>query len=253
MSEPSVIGAPSGDNANPGQGGQGSGTVIPGQGDLPEREWVKDLPEPLKASKSLRKFADDSWKSDLAKSYVELEGHLGKSVTLPDTNAPPEEWEKFFSRVGRPVSTDEYESHADKLDPAFEASFKQKAFKAGLTKAQYADAIGTILGSNDAAKAAYKAQADRESADTAKKLREEYGVEYDTKMAQANTAIGALFSDTVKERLASAGLMRDPAFLKSMAAYGERFGETQFIKGSPAPSVKQPDPYDWMKERFGKQ
>lgn len=251
MNNPTIIGAPTGENAEPGKGGQPSAADEGGQGDLPEREWVKSLPEPLRAVKTLRKFKDESHLADLAKSYVELEGQFGKAVVLPDADAKPEEWEKFFSRVGRPQKPDEYESSAGKLDKAFEESFKARAFKAGLTKGQYKEALNEILEANENAKKAYSAQATREAAEATQALKTAFGKDFDAKMASANVAIGALFSDAVKAKIDSSGLRNDPEFMKSMATYGEQFGETQFVKGAPAAAGKK-DPYDWMRERYGR-
>jgi hypothetical protein len=249
VSEPTIIGAPSGDNSGGDQGGQLSGAGEPGQGGLPEREWVKDLPEPLKASKTLRKFSDDSWKADLAKSYVELEGKLGKSVVLPDADAKPEEWEKFFSHVGRPQKSDEYDSSGGKLSPDFETEFKASAFAAGLTKTQYQRALQAIIVSNEKSRSAYKAVIDAEASANDAKLRTEFGKDYDEKIKAAGVAMGSLFPDAVLEGLKSSGIVRNPDFMKAMANYGAEFGETKLVKGALVQGKKD-DGYDWVRKRF---
>jgi len=232
--------APKGDQTPPAEEGK--------QGDLPERAWMQDLPEPLRASKTLRKFLE---KSDLAKSYVELESKLGRSVSLPKEGASAEDWGEFFTKIGRPGTVEEYEVPPDKLDPKFVEDLRKKLHSSGLTKMQFKDTVDVIVGGTEAAKAEAAAQLERNRVDVAAKLKAEFGKDYEAKMAKAEIALGALFPDSIRARLISDGIKDDVEFMKAMVAYGEKFGNTQFIRGVPASSGPKADPYDWMREKYG--
>jgi hypothetical protein len=80
---------------------------------------------------------------DLAKAAVNQESILGSSVRVPAADAPKEEWEKFYSKSGRPEKPDAYElKRPDGLpadlpyDEALAGSFKTWAHGAGLNGAQ---------------------------------------------------------------------------------------------------------------------
>ena len=93
------------------------------------------MPEELKSHPSLQKFNSPA---DLFKSYVSLESMLGKNkVPIPDENAPQEEWDKFYEKLGRPKTPDEYEIKLDgvQANEEFLNNYKQWAHKAGLEQA----------------------------------------------------------------------------------------------------------------------
>lgn len=240
--------SPASDNSGGGSDGQQSGAGTAGQGDFPDREWMKGLPEPLRASKSLAKF--DSPEAAF-KSYIELEGKLGKSITIPDQSAGKEEWGKFFSRIGRPESPDQYDVPKGKLDPDFEKTFRARAHQSGLTKAQATDLLASIIEDTEGRATRQKSAAERNAADSARKMREEFGDQYESRMEAMKIGAKALFNEGLQERLERAGILSDPDFIRVMADYGSRFGETQFVRGQGVEGTSKKDPYDWMRERYG--
>ena len=229
------------DNLDPGRKQQASPAEGGDKGGLPEREWVKPLSEPLQKHPTLRKFTDENPIEQVARAYVELEGKLGKSVSIPEANASAEEWGKFFSRIGRPATADEYDVPADKLDKEFAVKLRDTAFKTGATKRQAKDFADLIVAS--AEEAAQKAQASRQrqAVDTAKALRAEFGDKYEAKMQAYSVGVAALFSEKVAERLKAVGFDGDEEFMRSMIAYGEKFGNTELYRGKPA--AKSVDSY----------
>jgi hypothetical protein len=78
-------------------------------GDSAANSWYNGL------SEGNRKLADSKgWTSPegLEKaltSYAELERKQGDSLRIPDPDAPPEELDKFYSKLGRPETPDKYE------------------------------------------------------------------------------------------------------------------------------------------------
>jgi hypothetical protein len=56
-----------------------------------------------------RKVADKFLSpADVVRSYAELERKLGSAITPPPPDAPPEERERFFERLGRPKRVEDY-------------------------------------------------------------------------------------------------------------------------------------------------
>lgn len=226
-----------GGNLGGGQGGDqgdqgtgGAGLLDPnrgGQGE-PEREWMKDLPEALRGSKSLRKFSDQSWKENLAKSYAELESKLGGMVNIPTAKDPQETWDKFYERVGRLKAPDGYAIKWSFVDEAVASRVS-----AALAKRQQEDAE------------AYTAKV--KEADMA--LRKEYGAQYEERLALASKAYDAIFDQAAKEAIAKAGLNNNPVFIKAMAVIGEQVKGDGFLKGAGSAGDKE-DPLSWMDKKY---
>jgi hypothetical protein len=253
---PPVTPAKAPDNPNPGNPDQGAAAGDQGDKGSEPREWMKDLPEPLKAHKTLAKFTDQEWKASLAKSYVELEGKLGKSLVVPDDNAGAEEWGKVYSRLGRPEAPEKYEIPTGSLDAEFEGIIRKQAFEDGASQKVVSGVVKAIRAGVDSAMARAKAAEDAEKAsvearrlETAATLRKEMGADYDRNIAAANNAIKTLFPGTLAERLTAQGFMDDPDFLRAFSIVGSEMGETGLLLGKPNPASK--DPYDWMRKAYG--
>ena len=90
--------------------------------DIPEKFWDAD-------SNTVRV-------DDLAKSYRELEKHLGSSIRIPDGSASPEEVARFRQALGVPDSDDGYELQLG--DDGFEADpdINRRLHEAGFTQSQ---------------------------------------------------------------------------------------------------------------------
>lgn len=250
-----------GNGNNPGAGGSGEtllGNALPGSGQsgggttpetLPQREWMNDLPEPLKATKTLTKFAD---KAALAKSYVELESKHSKSVEIPGKDSGPEDWARFYDKVGRPKTADEYALDRGNAPDDVAKAFKQMAFESGLT-AQQADTMFKGImkrQSTEQQTAVEQYTARMKEADTL--LRREYGPQYDSKIASAKKAFGAVFSDPeLRSEVTQSGLANNPRFIKVLAELGTQISDDSFLQGGNA-STESKDPLAaYFKKRFG--
>ena len=232
------------------------GGNAPGKGPV-KREWIERLPEHLRGHKTLEKFADgEDLMANLAKSYVELEGKLGKSLVIPDENAAPEERAKYFARLGRPETPEKYQVAPGTLDAQFEGILRAKAFEKGVSQehlSAFVDATVEAVklaraGAEERAKAEAKAQAAKVEAGIAA-LKTEFGVEYDSKMASARKAASSLFPETLAARLRETGIIDDPQFVKAMSIVGAEMGDTGLVMGQA--SSRKKDGYDWVRARCG--
>lgn len=126
-----AAGNPAGGNAPPPASGSGSGA----------NDWTSGL-----LIEDNRKTVEaKNWKSpdELVGSYRELEGRLGKSLVPPAPDAPPEEWDKVYDKLGRPKAPDEYQFKVPEglpetfpYDDKSAAKFKTWAHANGLTPRQ---------------------------------------------------------------------------------------------------------------------
>lgn len=86
------------------------------------------------------------WKSadDAIRSYRELETDANNALKVPEADAPAEEWNAFYGKLGRPESADKYELKLNTetvpegfpYDEKSAIEFRTWAHEAGLTPAQ---------------------------------------------------------------------------------------------------------------------
>lgn len=214
-----------------------------------QREWMKGLSEPLQKSKSLSKFTDVD---NLAKSYVELESELGKRVRIPSQDASSDEWAKYYEKVGRPKSPDEYAINRGKADDTFVSEFKKAAFSAGLSSSQADLIFGSVV------KVTENGQRSQMEAYTARMkeadmlLRKEYGPQYESKVADARKAYEVLFDEQLRGEIAESGLANNPRFVHVLAELGPQIRGDSFLQGAGNDGQKAPkDPLAWMDKKYG--
>lgn len=243
---------PDADNQPNQDGGDGKKTLL-GDGDgqtqkAPEvqmPEWLNDASEPLKGAKSLYKFKD---RDSALKSYLELEGKLGKSVEVPGKDATREEWAKFYHRIGKTVPTapDEYEVPVE--DSELSKRLRAIAFEQGLTKEQ-AKAQASAIAEYEKEREKLLDQKYTEDAKKADRLlRERFGAQYDVRMGDAKRAYETLFPEETRAKLRASGMSNDPNFISVMSDLGLKIKGDVLVKGDRAADTDR-DPYqDSMKE-----
>lgn len=118
-------------------------TVLTDQGSNgQDANWVAGL----QAEENRALVEAKQWKSpdDAIRSYRELEHHASKALKLPGENATAEDWDKFYSKLGRPESPDKYELKLNTeavpqdfpYDETSAIEFRKWAHEAGLTPSQ---------------------------------------------------------------------------------------------------------------------
>lgn len=118
-------------------------TVLADQGSNgADANWVAGL----QAEENRALVEAKQWKSpdDAIRSYRELEHHASKSLKMPGDNATAEDWDKFYSKLGRPESPDKYELKLNTeavpqdfpYDETSAIEFRKWAHEAGLAPAQ---------------------------------------------------------------------------------------------------------------------
>ena len=106
---------------------------------------VQDWTAGLQDEDNRRTVQSKGWKSpdDPIRSYRELEGKMGQSLTPPKPDDPPEAWDKVYDKLGRPKAPDEYQFKIPEglpeqfpYDDKSASKFKTWAHKAGLNPTQ---------------------------------------------------------------------------------------------------------------------
>jgi len=174
--------------------------------------------------------------TEVGKYIKELQSFAGKKGDIPKPDATEEEWAEFYSKLGRPESTDGYdftvgdefrELVGEDSAPFFEKAvegFKEQAYAMGASSEKAEELVDWYLGmvaqeieeSNTAMKEADEAMD--------KELRGEWGDGYDGMMNGITAMLKA--NGMPEENLQFAidsGLLRDPALATTLANIATRF------------------------------
>lgn len=179
-----------------------SATLDPFVGlDTENREWV--------GTKGLKDVAA------LASAARNAEKLIGKSIVLPGEDGKPEDWDKVWSRLGRPEKPDGYElappaDMPDSMpyDADFAKLFKEQAFEARLPKSM-AQSVHDWFVRTSVQKATENAQKAVDTANAA--LRSAWGDPasdtFKTNVILADRGIKALGGEDLMSSLQSVGLI----------------------------------------------
>jgi hypothetical protein len=210
----------------------------------PEKGWLDSLPDELKGSDSLKKFKDVP---GLAKSYVELEKHLGGTLKMPNDTSKPEEWEAFYNKLGRPEKPEGYGFKApETLPPGVEwnedlaKEFSTVAHKYGLTKNQASAMVEMWQGIVTKQAEGYWTQ-EKGLASLHKDFKTDD--EINAHVAHVQRGVKELADPDFIELLDTTGLGNDPVMMKFLAKVGKLFDEDtlpdNFQPGEGGMSVDQ--------------
>lgn len=200
----------------------------PGQSEQvePTGSWTDSLPADLKDNQYLKGV--DSVES-LAKQFVNVQPLIGrKGIIPPKEGDPAEVWDKYYSDIGRPQSSDAYS--VDGLGEAFSEdeaeALRKRAWEAGLP----ADAWEKMAPALGGLEVARQEAAERMSMERMDALKNEWGGAYDSKMDLANRAVKQIYGDNAKmvaNKVLADGttLGTDPDFIRSLADIGAAIAE----------------------------
>lgn len=167
----------------------------------------------------------------LAKQFVDSQKMIGGSVRVPKDDAPQEEWDKFYSKLGRPESADGYQfplpqvEHGEWNKDAVSA-FMKAAHGLGLNPRQ-AQGIMTMYA--DLERQAVKGRAGDTDA-RIKDLKDEWGAAFKNNLAIAKSATRQVFGQKFIDMLNKTGLGNDPDLIRGMVRVGKDLMEDGVIE-----------------------
>lgn len=215
--------------ANKGDGASTGGTKTG------ETDWRTSLPEAIRGAKSFEKFKN---LEGLASSYLSLEKTMSSDkVALPNPKtATEDDWNNFFTKIGRPESHDKYELKMPegvnlKINENFSKGFKEAAHKAGLLPGQAANLYGWYMKSaHEMTTTTSKAKQSQMEVEM-KALQEEWGGDYDHNVEKARVVVDTFGDDNLKKYLNDSGLAENPNLARFLKKIGDGMLEDKFREG----------------------
>jgi len=210
------------------------------KGDQAASSWREGLPEDLRGNPSLAKFENPE---DVYRSYVNLQGLVGRKRAMPAEDAPKAEWDAFYSDMGRPETPESYqlpkpvdipeEYYRDDLA----TEFRTWAHEAGLNQKQVEVIYGKYLEKSKAEIEGGLAAIENARKDAETELRKEWGESYQTNLDLANRVIRECGDDKVRASLeAGDPIWNNPNLARFLAKIGQSMSESSFVKGTGADS-----------------
>lgn len=205
------------------QGGSGNTGGTP-----PPASWLDSLPPEYKSEPSIQAHKDIG---SLVKSYISGQKMIGADkVALPGKNATPEQWNEFYTKVGRPESHEKYgDPDYAKIAPNIEVDkarlteVKKTFHGLGLTDTQakgvlemyYKNVHGEITAKSEAT----KVQTEASITD----LKREYGEKWDAKLQTAQWVLKQYGDEggEFKKFLDESGLGNDTRLVRMLTKVGE--------------------------------
>lgn len=221
----------------------GSQEATPSAAEIPA-SFHESLPETLRNDPSLRHVPDVA---TLAKNYVNAQSMIGADkVVRPSKNWTDEQYDNFYSSIGRPESVDGYEGDFGSFgDDEGMGKFKQAAWEAGLQPRQLTRLMqffeeASTMGAEQTTQAQEAAVYEAEM-----ELRKEFGQAYDQKLIHAQnaarTVLGEQGMDIFSDVTLSDGrsLGDHPDVVKMFAKLGDMIGEDNLV-GEPTEMIMTP-------------
>ena len=183
------------------------------------------MPEDIRGNATLSKFSDVN---NLAKSYIELQGVVGKKgVFPPDQNASAEQRKEFYKSLGQP-ELDKFEVKAPegkKFNEKILADFKKVAHDSGLLPSQAQPLMDWWLQHEAGAQKTTTEAAALKTKGEHDNLKKEWGDGYDKQIALARLAVKDVAGDDLGKLLESPKYADDINVVKFLAKVGALLGE----------------------------
>jgi len=164
------------------------------------------------------------------KNYVEGQKYIGGAVKIPKVTDPPEKWNEFYGKIGRPEKAEDYKINPSgdmQLDEARLGGALKTMHGLGLTNQQVQGIMDLYAQDTKASMESYHTTQKQALAT----LKEEWGPTADRKFIIAQRAAQEYGGKELMEVLDKTGLGNNPAFIRFFADVGELLVEEGFISG----------------------
>ncbi len=168
--------------------------------------------------------------NDLAQSHIHAQKMLGSSVQVPGELATQDDWNKFYTKTGRPQDPNAYDFTVVKAPEGFTiadelvSGFRTAAHNSGLNQQQASNLMDWyVKASQGQLQAAQQQTATAKQAAT-QALREDWGGDYDRNAQAVNTALNRFFPEHLQQQIMEVALT-NADFAKALSDIGSRMGE----------------------------
>lgn len=226
--------------ANSGSGNSGTGTntnpppASNTQG-YAAGDWRLGLGDELRNEAAFKSINDIS---TLAKSYLHAQKLVGADkIPVPSKHATKDDWKAVYQKLGLPVDLKDYTvKEPEAIKGEFVDQFKETAHKAGILPQQAQEVLDWFASANAAAVQKNEEAHQATQAEQVKGLKEEWGMAFDLKIAQARQVIHKFGDPDLVKHLDESGLGNDVKLIKFMSKIGEQLKESG-IAGIGAPAT----------------
>ena len=212
------------------------------------KDWKDFIPEDLK---DRSEWGNIKEVGDLFKNYINGQQLISKSVRIPDETTSPEDVAKFYTKLGKPASKEDYkfeytpkENYVYNKDSFDFSVFQDIADKANLTAAQYQQMAQAYIDISNENYLNYNKVLESKAAEELKaaenKLKLAWGDNYNQNINNITEKVKKLYPESTLTRMQNAGLFRDPEFLEAHLKLTKMMtGDTVFIEGNAVENVPQ--------------
>lgn len=202
-------------------------------------DFRANLPEEYR-----NKYVEFKTPEDFVKGYDNLARKLGEMTSIPKEDADREEWDKFFTKVGRPSDPEEYNVKAreelkDFIDEDILKEYKLKAFNLGLSDKQASELFNWNSEKSLKAVTFAEEQSEKQKAQALAELKFRWGAEYQDKLNSTAEFVKELTKRDVSEKIYN--WQNDPDFIEIMYNLKSKYNSPHaMLKNAPASNVTSP-------------
>ena len=218
-----------------------------------EESWRDGLPDDLQGVKTLEKFKDVD---ALAKGYVHLEKYFDGTIKIPGEKATPEDWDRYYSKLGRPDTPDDYEFEKQEVpegmnyDEHMEGEFLKKAHGMGLNNKQVGELYNWYNGQSKEMFVQHQVQHENSIQKAEIELRADWGRQYDEKISSIQRLVDQYATNEEKQYLETSGFGNDPNVAKMMDRIAKDHGEAKHLGDPKINAFADPESAQRAKDAF---
>ena len=185
--------------------------------------------------------------NDLAKSYLELEKTMGGRVKIPTEESTSEEISTFYTKLGRPDTSDGYNrpklEEGKNFNENLIGGMQTAAFEENITNKQFTKLVERYLSIEKQTAEAAEAEGVRAREETDRTLREQWGGEYEKNVEVARRAMRELVPDELGEQfkvlIEESGLGNNLVFIQGFREIGSKMLDDTLVRGDGQVKVEE--------------
>jgi hypothetical protein len=197
------------------------------QASAPEPSWRDGISSENRDHGSIKDFKSVD---ELAQSHIHAQKRLGSSVQVPGELATQDDWNKFYTKTGRPEQAENYDFSTVKAPKDFTipdemiTGFRTAAHTSGLNQKQASVLMDWYARTSEAQIAAAQKQNAEAKQVATERLREDWGRDYDRHTQSVSVALNRFFPEHLRDQVMEVALT-NADFAKAIADIGSRMGE----------------------------
>lgn len=217
----------------------------------PEAKWHDGFDETIKNYVASRGLGDKDISEafrETAKAHLEAQAYIGvpkeQLLKLPKADAPPEEWDAVYEKLGYSKNADDYKldelkrADGSDVDDGFKDFVRAQATELKLSPTAAAKFADAVLKHNESGTAARTADETAAATKALEQLRQSWGPNYeankviaDNGYAAAMQAAGLTQEQMTKATQQAGELIGKAEAMQMFLGLGQKLGEDKFVGG----------------------